>query len=75
MAESKRKQLAFSLYFFLHMRYAYTGLKHPRSFWVLTPGLPLYWLFQALSCEYSRLSLSLIAVNNTNTKRLFSRPM
>ena len=55
MAESKRKQLGFSLHFFLHMNYAYTGLKHPHSFWVLAPGLPLYWLFQALSCEYSRL--------------------
>ena len=42
MAESKEKQLAFSLYFFLHVRYAYTGLKHPRSFWVLAPGLPLF---------------------------------
>ena len=45
MAESKTKQLVFSLYFFLHMKYAYTGQKH-RSFWVLAPGLPLFTGFQ-----------------------------
>ena len=52
MAESKTKQLVFSLYFFLHMKYGYTGLKHPPPFGSL---LPVFFSLLAFSSAILRI--------------------